>query len=104
MLQRATDQHVELALVAPDVLQAFRNDNIDGWLRKPEQQRLVVFGPSAQPYDELTPAVAPPGEEPGNGVLVAGGIVLAIAFGVLYVIVLAMRRRTGSKIEGAPST
>jgi hypothetical protein len=93
MLERAVDQNVELALFAPDVAQAFRNDNVSGWLREPEEERLVVFAPSSEQYDDLTPATAPPGEDPGNAVLVAGALALAAGFAVVFVVAARIRRR-----------
>jgi ABC-type transport system substrate-binding protein len=93
MLERAVDQNVELALFAPDVAQAFRSDNVSGWLREAEEERLVVFAPSIEQYHELTPATAPPGEEPGNGVLVAGALALAAGFAAVAVVTTRIRRR-----------
>jgi hypothetical protein len=104
MLQRAVDQYVEVALLAPDTLQGFSNDSISGWLRRPDEQRLVVFAPSVEQYDQLAPATPPPGEEPGNGVLVTGGIVLAVIFGLAYLVAVVIRRKstaTGGDVAAA---
>jgi ABC-type transport system substrate-binding protein len=93
MLRRAAAQNAELALLAPDVRQAFRSDHISGWLREPTQQRLIAFGPSVQQYDQLLSATAPPGETPGNAVLLAGFLVLAGGCVVLYLVAVWIRRR-----------
>jgi peptide/nickel transport system substrate-binding protein len=102
MLQRAVDQHVETALLAPDTLQAFRSDHISGWLRRPDEQRLVVFAPSVESYDQLTPAMPPPGEDPGNGILLAGGVALAVIFGGLFATAVLLRRRNSAPDSSAP--
>jgi ABC-type transport system substrate-binding protein len=93
MIERAVDQNVELALFAPDITQAFRGDNVAGWLREPEEERLVVFAPSSEQYDQLTPATAPPGEDPGNRVLVAGALALAAGFAAASLLATRIRRR-----------
>ena len=46
MVRRLADGRPEIVLFAPDQLQAFRTDNVTGFLREPSDVRLVVFWPS----------------------------------------------------------
>jgi peptide/nickel transport system substrate-binding protein len=82
----AADQ-VEIALFAPDQLQAFRTDNIDGILREPAQVRLVTFWPSVQQYRQIVPAAAPASEEiPATTFFtLALAVVGVIAIGVIVI-------------------
>jgi peptide/nickel transport system substrate-binding protein len=86
----------ELALFAPDELQAFRTDNIDGMLREPQQTRLVVFWPSVEQYREMTKATPPPAEELPTmtyvGLAVAVAAVAALAMFALDRVIQARRK------------
>jgi peptide/nickel transport system substrate-binding protein len=84
--ERAARRGEEVGLFQPDTLQAFRSDNVIGWLRTPQVRSLVVFAPNISQYSQLIAASPPPGEEASTSTYVVGAIgvlaVCAVAFGV----------------------
>lgn len=86
-------------LFEPDTLQAFRSDNVTGWLPEPEQRRLVVFGPTVAQYGQLTAAGAPPGEGSSNSVYALGAVIVLALCGAVYWIASRFHRRFASSEE-----
>jgi ABC-type transport system substrate-binding protein len=107
MTRLLVGEGTEVALFAPDELQAFRTDNIDGMLRKPEQTRLVVFWPSVEQYREMAKAAPLASEElPAAtylGLAIGVGIVAAIVIVVLDRVVQARRKREHANALSAPN-
>ena len=93
----ATPEAVDL--FEPDTLQAFRSDNVTGWLPDPQQRRLVVFGPTVAQYGQLTAAGSPPGEAASNGVYLFGAVIVLAVCAVAYWIASQVRRRYVSTEE-----
>jgi peptide/nickel transport system substrate-binding protein len=72
----------EIVLFAPDSLQAYRSDDITGILRRPDEQRLVVFWPSIEQYREMVRAAPAASEEipgPTFAALAIGGAIVVTA-------------------------
>jgi ABC-type transport system substrate-binding protein len=82
-----------IPLLQPDLLQAFRTDNVTGFLREPSQRSLVVFGPTVDQYSSIVAAQRPPGEQLSNAAYVIGAIVLLALCGAAYWIASRFRRR-----------
>jgi ABC-type transport system substrate-binding protein len=81
-----------VALFEPDTLQAFRSDNVTGWLPDPQLRRLVVFGPTVAQYGQLAAARTPLGERASNSVYVFGAVIVLALCAALYWIVSRIRR------------
>ena len=82
-----------IPLFEPDTLQAFRTDNVTGFLREPSQRSLVVFGPTVAQYASIAAAQPPPGEQLGNGTYAAGAAVLLVICGAGYWVASRLRKR-----------
>jgi ABC-type transport system substrate-binding protein len=95
----ATTVPHSVELFQPDTLQAFRSDNVTGWLPDPELRRLVVFGPTVAQYGQLSAAGAPPGEGSSNSVYVLGAVIVLVLCAALYWIASRFRRRYVSSEE-----
>jgi hypothetical protein len=63
MVARIAEQGTEIVLYAPDDVQAFRSDGVTGLLSEPSDQRLVVFWPSVEQYEQVNVAHPPRDEE-----------------------------------------
>ena len=77
-----TDGLPEIVLFAPDSLQAYRSDDITGILRRPDEERLVVFWPSIEQYREMVRAAPAASEEipgPTFAALAIGGAIVVTA-------------------------
>jgi len=93
----ATGEQVDL--FEPDTLQAFRSDNVTGWLPDPELRRLVVFGTTVAQYGQLTAAGSPQGEAASNSVYALGAVIVLALCAALYWIASRFRRRYVSAEE-----
>jgi ABC-type transport system substrate-binding protein len=82
-----------VGLFEPDTLQAFRSDNVTGWLRAPQVRSLVVFGPSMSQYSQLVAAPPPPGEEASTATYVVGAIGVLALCGIAFGVAAWIRRR-----------
>ncbi len=76
-----------------DVVQAFRTDNVTGFLPEPSRPSLVVFGPSVASYSGIVAATRPPGERLSNVAYAIGAAVLIALFVAAYWIASRVRRR-----------
>ena len=74
-------------------VEAFRTDNVTGFLPEPARPRLVVFGPTVRQYSGIVAAHRPPGEKLSNGAYAIGAAVLLALTAVGYFIVARVRRR-----------
>jgi peptide/nickel transport system substrate-binding protein len=74
-------------------LQAFRTDNVTGFLPEPERPSRVVFGLSVAQYLGIVAATRPPGERLSNLAYAIGAVVLVVLFVAAYWIVARIRRR-----------
>ena len=81
-IERATSEARVVGLFEPDTLQAFRTDNVGGFLPHPERPSLVVFAPTITQYAQLTPAARFPGEQLGDGFYAVGAAVIVVLCGV----------------------
>jgi len=82
-----------VGLFQPDTLQAFRSDNVTGWLRAPQVRSLVVFAPTVVQYSQLVAAPPPPGEEASTRTYAVGAIgVLALCLAAFAVAAWIRRR------------
>ena len=88
-----TDVPNSVELFEPDTLQAFRSDNVTGWLPEPQRRRLVVFAPTVAQYGELSAAGAPPGEASSNRVYALGAVIVLALCAGLYWVASRVRRR-----------
>ena len=86
-------------LFEPDTLQAFRSDNVTGWLPDPQHRQLVVFGPTVAQYGQLAAAGSPPGEAASNNVYLFGAVIVLALCAVAYWIASQVRRRYVSTEE-----
>ena len=92
-VQRLTEQAKTVGLFEPDTLQAFRSDNVTGWLREPQQPSLVVFGPTVSQYGTLVAAPPPPSENLSRATYAVGAVAVLAACGAVYAIAAWIRRR-----------
>lgn len=75
-----------------DLVQAFRNDNVTGFLPEPTRPGPVVFGPSIAPYFGIVAASKPPGEQLSDLTYAEGGLVVAALCVLTYWIASRLRR------------
>jgi len=73
-LLRVTRSARVVGLFQPDTLQAFRSDNVAGFLRTPQVPSLVVFAPTTTQYAQLIKAPPPPGEQASTTTYALGAI------------------------------
>jgi len=85
---------VTVGLFQPDTLQAFRSDNVTGWLRTPQVRSLVVFAPTTTQYSQLVAAPPPPGEEASTSTYVVGAIGVVALCGIAFAAAAWIRRRS----------
>jgi ABC-type transport system substrate-binding protein len=85
-----------VGLFQPDILQAFRTDNVAGFLREPAQRSLVAFGPTTVPYGAIVAAQPPPGEHLSNIRYAIGAAILLALCAVGYWIASLLRKRFAS--------
>lgn len=76
-----------------DIVQAFRTDNVTGFLPEPSRPSLVVFGPSVAQYSGIVAAHLPPGERLSNVTYAIGAAVLVALCLAAYWIASRVRRR-----------
>jgi len=74
-------------------VQAFRTDNVTGFLPEPSRPSLVVFGPTVAQYAGIVAAQRPPGEQLSNAAYAIGAGGLIVLFAVAYWIATRVRRR-----------
>ncbi|MGQ0823922.1 MAG: ABC transporter substrate-binding protein [Actinomycetota bacterium] len=91
MVTRLVTETAEIVLLAPDELQAFRRDGVDGVLREPSDVRLVTLWPGIEHYREIVVAREPAGEELPTTTFVA----IAAAVVVAFAAALAVAARLG---------
>ena len=77
---------------SPEMLQAYRSDNVNGFLQRPEVARPVVFAPTIDQYSELYAAGEPRGEHASNTTYVVGAIIGLALCGIAYWIASRIRR------------
>jgi ABC-type transport system substrate-binding protein len=82
-----------IGLFEPDILQAFRADNVTGFLREPSQRSLVAFGPTTAQYGAIVAAQRPPGEHVSNIRYATGAAILLALCAVAYWIASRVHRR-----------
>src|SRR5207245_2385788 len=82
-----------VGLFQPDTLQAFRTDNVTGFLREPSQRSLVAFGPTTAQYGAIVAAQPPPGEYVSNIRYATGAAILLALCAAGYWIASRLRRR-----------
>jgi ABC-type transport system substrate-binding protein len=82
-----------IGLFEPDTLQAFRTDNVTGFLREPSHRSLVVFGPTVAQYGAIVAAPPPPGEEIGNVSYAVGAAILLALCAAAYWLASMVRKR-----------
>ena len=75
-------------------VQAFRTDNVTGFLPEPSRPSLVVFGPSVAQYAGVVAASRPQGEQLSNGAYAIGAAVLLALCAAAYWIASRVRRRS----------
>ena len=80
-------------------MQAFRSDNVTGWLQDPERRRLVVFGPTVAQYGQLVRREPPPGEASSNGVYAIGAVIMLALCAALFWVASLFRRRYATAEE-----
>ncbi len=76
-----------------DSVQAFRTDNVTGFLPEPTRPGPIVFGSSIAPYFGIVAASKPPGEQLSNTTYVIAGVVLAALCVLAYWIASRVRKR-----------
>ena len=76
----------------PEITQAFRTDNVNGFLRNPEQPSLVVFAPTISQYSDLYAAGAASGERASNTTYAVGAVIILALCGIAYWIASRVRR------------
>jgi peptide/nickel transport system substrate-binding protein len=74
-------------------VQAFRTDNVTGFLPEPARPSLVVFGPTVTQYAGIVAAQRPPGEQLSNAAYAMGAAVLVALCAAAYWIATRVRRR-----------
>jgi peptide/nickel transport system substrate-binding protein len=82
-----------VGLFQPDTLQAFRSDNVAGFLRSPQIPSLVVFAPTTTQYLQLIKAPPPPGEQASTTSYVVGAIGVVVLCGAALAAAAWIRRR-----------
>jgi len=82
-----------VGLFQPDTLQAFRSDNVAGFLRSPQIPSLVVFAPTTGQYLQLIKAPPPPGEQASTTTYVVGAIGVIVLCGAALALAAWIRRR-----------
>jgi ABC-type transport system substrate-binding protein len=93
-IERVTSRAKIVGLFEPDTLQAFRTDNVTGFLREPQQPSLVVFAPTTAQYAQLVAAPPPPGEQLSNTFYAAGAVVVLALCGAAFGFAAWIRRRS----------
>ncbi len=99
-LRDITAHATVVGLFEPDTLQAFRTDNVTGFLRDPEIPSLVVFGPTVTQYSQLAAAPPPPGEQLSNTAYAVGAVIVLVLCIAAFLFAALIRRRFVIK-EGA---
>jgi ABC-type transport system substrate-binding protein len=74
-------------------VEAFRTDNVTGFLPEPARPSLVVFGPSVKQYSGIVAAHLPPGEQLSNVTYAIAAAVLLALCVTAYFVVARLRRR-----------
>lgn len=74
-------------------VEAFRTDNVTGFLPEPSRPSLIVFGPTITQYSGIVAASPPPGEQLSNLTYAIAAVVLAALCVVGYWIASRLRRR-----------
>lgn len=92
-VERAVEQARLVALFQPDTLQAFRSDNVAGFLRTPQVPSLVVFAPTTTQYAQLIKAPPPPGEQASTTTYAVGAIGVIALCGAALAVAAWLRRR-----------
>jgi peptide/nickel transport system substrate-binding protein len=92
--ERVTESGRLVGLFQPDTLQAFRSDNVTGWLRTPQIRSLVVFAPTTMQYSQLLAAPPPPGEEASTSTYVVGAIGVLAVCAIAFAVAAWIRRRS----------
>ena len=92
-LLRVTRSARIVGLFQPDTLQAFRSDNVAGFLRTPQVPSLVVFAPTTTQYAQLIKAPPPPGEQASTKTYVVGAIGVIALCGAALAVAAWIRRR-----------
>jgi ABC-type transport system substrate-binding protein len=92
-LLRVTRGAQLVGLFQPDTLQAFRSDNVAGFLRTPQIPSLVVFAPTTTQYAQLIKAPPPPGEEASTATYAVGAIGVIALCGAALAVAAWIRRR-----------
>lgn len=82
-----------VGLFQPDTLQAFRSDNVAGFLRAPQVPSLVVFAPTTSQYAQLIKAPPPPGEQASTTTYAVGAIAVIALCGAGLAVAAWIRRR-----------
>jgi hypothetical protein len=82
-----------VGLFQPDTLQAFRSDNVAGFLRTPQIPSLVVFAPTTTQYAPLIKAPLPPGEQASTATYAVGAIGVIALCGAALAVAAWIRRR-----------
>ena len=74
-------------------VEAFRTDNVTGFLPDPARPSLVVFGPTVRQYSGIVAAHLPPGEQLGNATYaISAAVLLALAVAGYFVAARVHRR------------
>jgi peptide/nickel transport system substrate-binding protein len=76
----------------PETTQAFRSDNVNGFLKDPEQASPVVFAPTISQYSDLYAAGRPAGEKASNTAYIVGAVIVLTLCGIAYWIASRVRR------------
>jgi peptide/nickel transport system substrate-binding protein len=74
-------------------VEAFRTDNVTGFLPDPARPSLVVFGPTVRQYSGIVAAHLPPGEQLSNATYAIGVAVLLALAVAGYFVAARVRRR-----------
>jgi ABC-type transport system substrate-binding protein len=74
-------------------VEAFRTDNVTGFLPEPSRPSSIVFGPAVTQYSAIVASHLPPGEELSNGAYAIGGAVMLVLCAAAYWILSRIRRR-----------
>ena len=93
LTQQDAEQARLVGLFQPDTLQAFRSDNVAGFLRTPQIPSLVVFAPTTTQYLQLSKAPPPPGEQASTTTYVVGAIGVIVLCGAALAVAAWIRRR-----------
>ena len=74
-------------------VEAFRTDNVTGFLPEPARPSLVVFGPTVRQYSGIVAAHPPPGEQLSNVTYAIGAAVLLALCVIAYFVMARVSRR-----------